>query len=1199
MQRHILIFVSFFFVFNAFAATRTAITTSGTTPLQWSLASSWEGNIKPVAGDDVVIPSAAKILLDEPVLTVNSIMVMGALIVDNTKDINIRTKFVMVMGTTALFQWGTEAEPYLKKGILTLVGTNPNEPIGGHGNATKSIMVMDGGQLIIHGKPKKSWTQLAQTAAKSSTQLVLTEAVTDWSVGDSLVVASTELPDHTLDALGVMTIKQPFIYQNEVVAISAINGNTITLSAPLIYQHWGQTEQFNNGKGKTWTLDERAEVGLLSRNITIQGDENSDALQFGGRIMIMRAPTGMGASKVSGVEFNRVGTAGVLGAYPFHWHLCKDVQGQYLKNSSIRNSYNRAVTVHGTQNATVQNNVCFNIKGHAIFLEDAVETGTLIDNNLVMSVFKPTSAQALLATDAMGNIDNRAAGPAGIWITNPDNTVTNNHVSGAGSGIWYALPATSSGSSFLEVVNPRTTRIKLFDNNTTHSCYVGVTFDYSSLVEPSTGRITGFETAHYDPSVKSFVTNIQAFKNARGIWFRGGNNVEFSNFVLADNLGNGAFVPTFKTKFRDGCIIGYSTNNVNTTFSTYGSAFYDGSQDIENCHFENFDGYNQSILNIFGGANKALYNTVKGITYKKCNLYNPFGTLEASPNNSFAIDLDGCLTGAANTMITLDHPFYTDETNFTPLNEAIGWGMKTNLKFGQIRIEREVAHLNNDMLYYERVNGNGGMHDTGVPASPYAQATVAVNTARLHNIRFCDAVPAVNKLQLYSSHRVGDVVRFAMQGSPERLVVSSGATTVTSIAALTAASTNAAYWDNETKELHIKLVATSGANFSATSNTVTFGPEGGVRVLATTNGIKSRPYNGVAHKIGAIIEAEHFDVGGQNVAYYSSVRYPFNDAGKIVYLLSSTDYNHADEVRIGEMVKLKRRFSTTSPVTATDYTKKDEFLKYTIDVEADNNYDIILQMGAHAASNQLQIFQNDTLLRTVTIPRLGTAAEIKPYTISNLPLKKGVRVLTFKMLTDLMVFDNFKLQATIVPVSMVSFTANADKNSSRLNWRTASEVNNDYFQIERSGDGVNYAVLDKIKSQNKGNSQTEQAYVFYDNTPLQGINYYRLTQFDWDGKFQVFGVRTVKFEDKNQATIRAYPNPTKGTIFIQLDNYKGKQLTAILRDVTGKTVHSETILTTSNSQNTPLSIKEKIADGMYILSIMGDNLMSNMKIVVQ
>ena len=279
MKQQILFLIALLFVFKAFSTTRTAMTTSGTTPLQWSLASSWEGNIKPIAGDDVIIPSAAKILLDETVLTVNSITVMGVLIVDNTKDINIRTKYVMVMGTTALFQWGTEVEPYLKNGILTLVGANPKELIPGHGQETKSIMVMDGAQLSIQGKPKKSWTQLAQTALKSSTQLVITEDVTDWSVGDSIVVASTELPDHTLNALGVMTIKQPFVYQNEVVAISAINGNTVTLSTPLKYQHWGQTEQFNNGKGKTWTLDERAEVGLLTRNIKIQGDENSDALQ--------------------------------------------------------------------------------------------------------------------------------------------------------------------------------------------------------------------------------------------------------------------------------------------------------------------------------------------------------------------------------------------------------------------------------------------------------------------------------------------------------------------------------------------------------------------------------------------------------------------------------------------------------------------------------------------------------------------------------------------------------------------------------------------------------------------------------------------------------------------------------------------------------------------------------------------------------
>jgi G8 domain/Secretion system C-terminal sorting domain len=1012
MKRQIFILLTTLCVFNAYAATRTANTTTGATPLQWSLASSWENNLKPVAGDDVIIPSAAKILLDEPSLTVNSIMVMGQLIVDNTKDISIRTKYVMVMGTTALFQWGTAAAPYLRNGVLTLVGTNPAELIPGHTHTSKSLMAMDGAKLIIHGKPKKSWTQLAQTALKNSTQLVLTEPVTDWSINDSLVVASTELPDHTLDALGVMTIKQPFVYQNEVVRITAINGSTVTVSPALKYQHWGQTEAFANGKGNTWTLDERAEVGLLTRNIKIQGDENSDALQFGARIMVMKDPGTTAESKISDVELKNAGTAGVQGAYPFHWHLCKSVTGQYIKNTSIHNSYNRAVTVHGTQNATVQNNVCFNIKGHAIFLEDAVETGTLIDNNLVLSVFKPAAAKALLDTDDMNNIDNRAAGPAGIWITNPNNTVTNNHVSGAGSGIWYALPQSPSGASYLEPVSPRTISIKTFDNNTTHSCYVGVTFDYSSNVDPATGAITGVETAHYDPSVKSYITKIQSFKNARGIWFRGGNNVEFSNFVLADNLGNGAFVPTFKTKFKDGCIIGHSQNNVSTTFSTYGSAFYDGSQDIENCHFQNFDGYNQSILNIFGGANKTLYNTLNGVTYNNCNIYNPFGTAEASPNNSFAFDIDGSLTGTPNSMICLNHPFYLDAGNFTPLTEATGWGMKTPLKFGQIRIERDASHLNNDLLYYDRPTSNGGMHDTGVPASPYAQASMAVNTTRIHNIRYCDAIPVTNKLQLYSSYQVGDVVRIVIQGSPEQLVVSSGATTVSSLGTLATATTNAAFWEATKKELHLKLVATAGATYNASSSWVTFSPVSGTRLTASVNGIKSRPYDGAARKTGTVIEAEDFDLGGQNVAYYSASRYTATDpvTGQPIYLLSSTDYNHADEVRIGEMVKLKKVFSGTSPVTATDYTKANEYLKYTIDVQADGFYDIQLQMGAQNASNQLQILQNDTLLRTEIIPRLGTSTEIKPYTISGIPLKKGVRVLTLKMLTNLMTFDNFKVQ---------------------------------------------------------------------------------------------------------------------------------------------------------------------------------------------
>ncbi len=64
-----------------------------------------------------------------------------------------------------------------------------------------------------------------------------------------------------------------------------------------------------------------------------------------------------------------------LARYPIHWHLIGDAQGQYIKNASIHDTYNRCVTVHGTNFLHVENNVTYNTVGHCFFLEDGAEHG--------------------------------------------------------------------------------------------------------------------------------------------------------------------------------------------------------------------------------------------------------------------------------------------------------------------------------------------------------------------------------------------------------------------------------------------------------------------------------------------------------------------------------------------------------------------------------------------------------------------------------------------------------------------------------------------------------------------------------------------------------------------------------------------------------------------------------------------------------
>ena len=121
----------------------------------------------------------------------------------------------------------------------------------------------------------------------------------------------------------------------------------------------------------TFDVDERGEVGVLTRNIRLQASADAEQAPFyGGHVMAM------GASKmfVEGVEFNRMGQNLTLARYPIHWHLVGDAKGQYIRNAAIHDTYNRCVTVHGTNFLRVENNVTYNTVGHCFFLEDGIET---------------------------------------------------------------------------------------------------------------------------------------------------------------------------------------------------------------------------------------------------------------------------------------------------------------------------------------------------------------------------------------------------------------------------------------------------------------------------------------------------------------------------------------------------------------------------------------------------------------------------------------------------------------------------------------------------------------------------------------------------------------------------------------------------------------------------------------------------------
>ncbi len=524
--------------------------------LPWSDPDTWGGAL-PIAGENVTIPADVTILLDQSTPELGGLMIMGTLIFD-TQDIELSAEWIMIEGE---FHIGSEAEPFTHQAVITLTGNDPTENIMGMGLLTRGIMVMGGGTLELHGaSPDVVWTKLDQHAEQGSISLDLTEAV-DWQIGDEIVIAPTDY----YGAANGDSITQ------KVSLIESTNFQ-LTIDEGLNAFRWGLLQYAtNSGISLSSTdlvtppvadteitttplvLDERAEVGNLSRNIVIQApDDFLWADQgFGVYTMIMIG----GTAHVDGLEIRRAGQRGRLGRYPFHWHMLSysgtdtldDATGQYLRNSTINSSENRGIVIHGTNGVTVQNNIVYDVRGHGIFTEDAAERRNTIDGNLVLYVRSPDPASALKLHE-IGNF-----GSSGFWISNPDNIVVNNTAVDCGTfGFWLAF-TTQTWGLCEEVLaedgfplDPSRLLFGEFDNNTTHSNRLqGIMFD--NVEADNLGNLKGFQ--YYSttngrepvwpyPYLERFsLSRYKIWKNGdSGIWHRNTLSDSFEA-VSADNCG--------------------------------------------------------------------------------------------------------------------------------------------------------------------------------------------------------------------------------------------------------------------------------------------------------------------------------------------------------------------------------------------------------------------------------------------------------------------------------------------------------------------------------------------------------------------------------------------------------------------------------------------------------------------------------------
>lgn len=117
-----------------------------------------------------------------------------------------------------------------------------------------------------------------------------------------------------------------------------------------------------------------------------------------------------------------------------------------------------------------------------------------------------------------------------------------------------------------------------------------------------------------------------------------------------------------------------------------------------------------------------------------------------------------------------------------------------------------------------------------------------------------------------------------------------------------------------------------------------------------------------------------------------------------------------------------------------------------------------------------------------------------------------------------------------LPVELINFTAKTADRGVNINWVTASEYNNSHFIVERSTNGKDFKSIDNINGH--GTTTNIKHYSATDYSPAQGINYYRLTQVDYDGQTSYSKIITIKYMNENNIPPKVYPNPAINSVNI-------------------------------------------------------------------
>ncbi len=693
---------------------------------RWSDPASWPNGKLPVAGEKVTIGRDKHVLLDVSPPALGGLSIDGKLSFANDADLALTTEWIMLHGELEI---GLEANPYTRNATITFTDNVKGEDVMA-GMGDRGLMI-SGGTLNLHGNRTNTWSKLAKTAKAGSHSIEVLNAA-EWRVGDEIVLASTDYDPR----------------QAERRSIATIRGNAITLDRKLDYMHFGKI---------TFDVDQRGEVANLTRNIKIQASADAEQSFFGGHIMAMPGSK----MYVSGVELNRMGQNLTLARYPMHWHLVGEGSGQYIRNAAIHDTYNRCVTVHGTHNLRVENNVTYNTVGHCFFLEVGIEHGNQFVRNLAIQTKCHTSKPCVptnLAAEGESTGPRQGAAANGqqskevllpsdntvssFWITNPDNTYRDNVAAGSdANGFWMSLPEHPNGqfegTEISKATWPRRTHFREFNGNVAHSNYDGFMFD-RNIAPNNTFGVTGSSHTGLehpaDPKSKAQVSvfeNLTTYKNRNGgIWGRGSlhqfKNVKFADNAMGFTHAAGGSDHEYSSRVVDSLFVGETENVGNPQTAAekaYGRTFpkptmpdfpirgyewYDYRHDVVNTTFRNYQdnatrktgAISHLLYTSFGASSNNAVEKLKFINAKP--VYYPL--MERKWGNDNAA---GSLAYKSAVFRDRDGSIGTGPNSFVVIHDGTNESIAVDSEACQIKLNWNAAVCKGDVGRMSFINGRG------------------------------------------------------------------------------------------------------------------------------------------------------------------------------------------------------------------------------------------------------------------------------------------------------------------------------------------------------------------------------------------------------------------------------------------------------------------------------------------------------------